>query len=316
MVDRALLARGFHIVVAPLTLQAGPMRSQWDDVYNKLVAQGFSRRPVLEGAGTAAGESYAWAIANPDKVSCIYAENPALRSLMAKEPPIDHLDALARAGVPLLHACGSLDPWLESQTRVVEKRYRDLGGTITVIVDAGRGHDPTAPRDPRPVVDLLITQQKQTPAKEAHLAAAPRDFRFDGTVSRVVLENYLSRAISMEGMLNGRGDLDDNIRMLRETGAKFIGRALCLWGGEAELLHNLERARALVPRVHAADPEMVLQACIFEIVTTQVDQVPVPDWAFVALGGRRRSGTSGMPTCSTPTAVASTSGGKASQSPT
>ena len=29
---------------------------------------------------------------------------------------------------------------------------------------------------------------------------------------------------------------------------------------------------------------MILQACIFEIVTTQVDQVPVPDWAFAALG--------------------------------
>ncbi|MCW3096764.1 MAG: hypothetical protein JWL77_2382 [Chthonomonadaceae bacterium] len=29
---------------------------------------------------------------------------------------------------------------------------------------------------------------------------------------------------------------------------------------------------------------MVLQACIFEVVTTQVEQVPVPDWAFTALG--------------------------------
>jgi hypothetical protein len=72
--------------------------------------------------------------------------------------------------------------------------------------------------------------------------------------------------------------------MLKDTGAKFIGRALCLWGGEANLMRNLERAREQVPRLHAADPEMVLQACIFEIVTTQVDQVPVPDWAFVALG--------------------------------
>ena len=29
---------------------------------------------------------------------------------------------------------------------------------------------------------------------------------------------------------------------------------------------------------------MILQACIFEIVTAQVDRVPVPDWAFLALG--------------------------------
>jgi hypothetical protein len=200
---------------------------------------------------------------------------------MANEPPLDHLDALARAGVPLIHACGSLDPWLESQTRVAEKRYRELGGKMTVIVDEGKGHYPTAPRDPRPVVEFILARQKELLSQAV---PRPRDHRFDGTISREVLENYLSRAISMEGLLNGRGDLDDNIRMLRDTGAKFIGRALCLWGGEADLLRNLGRAKGQVPRVHAADPEMVLQACIFEIVTTQVEQVPVPEWAFVALG--------------------------------
>jgi hypothetical protein len=114
--------------------------------------------------------------------------------------------------------------------------------------------------------------------------AASRDYHFDKTISREVLDNYLSRAISMEGLLNGRGDLDDNIRMLKNTGAKFIGRSLCLWAGEANLLRNLERAKQQLPRVHQADPEMILQAYIFEIVTTQVEQVPVPDWAFVALG--------------------------------
>jgi hypothetical protein len=103
-------------------------------------------------------------------------------------------------------------------------------------------------------------------------------------MSRAVLESYLSRAISMEGLLNGRGDLDDNIRMLKATGAKFIGRSLCLWTREANLLCNLKRAKELLPKVHAAAPDMILQACIFESVSTQVEQVPVPDWAFKALG--------------------------------
>ena len=112
----------------------------------------------------------------------------------------------------------------------------------------------------------------------------PHEYHFDGTISREILENYLDRSITMEGLLNGRGDLDDNIRMLKKTGAKFIGRSLCLWGGEANYLANLERARQQVPKIHAADPEMVLQACVFEIVTTQVEEVPVPDWVFTALG--------------------------------
>ncbi len=109
-------------------------------------------------------------------------------------------------------------------------------------------------------------------------------YQFDKTISREVLESYLSRSITMEGLLNGRGDLDDNIRMLKAIGAKFIGRSLCLWGGEARLLANLERAKQQLPKVRAADPDMILQACIFEIVTTQVEQVPVPDWAFAAFG--------------------------------
>jgi hypothetical protein len=110
------------------------------------------------------------------------------------------------------------------------------------------------------------------------------DYHYDGTISREVLENYLSRSITMEGLLNGRGDLDDNLRMLKHIGAKFAGRSLCLWGHEADFLRNLERARQEIPKVREADSDMILQACVFEIVTTQVEQVPVPEWAFVALG--------------------------------
>jgi len=112
----------------------------------------------------------------------------------------------------------------------------------------------------------------------------PRSYKFKRTISRAVLGNYLARSISIEGLLNGRGDLSDNIRMLGSTGAKYIGRSICLWGGESRLLANFERAKQQLPLVHAADPDMVLEACIFEIVTRDVEQVPVPDWAFLALG--------------------------------
>jgi len=121
-------------------------------------------------------------------------------------------------------------------------------------------------------------------ARADDVAAHPRDYYFDRTISRQVLENYLSRSITMEGLLNGRGNLDDNIRMLHHIGAKFVGRSICLWGGEANLLANLDRAREQMPKARAIDPDIILQACIFEIVTTQVNDVPVPEWAFTALG--------------------------------
>jgi hypothetical protein len=302
-VDLALLARGFYIVAAPVTSQAGPVREQWDTIYLRLTADGFSTKPAMEGEGTGAGEAYSWAIHNPEKISCIYGENPVLRSLMSKGMVIDSLAPLARAGVPLLHVCGSLDPWLGSNTRIAEKKYKELGGKISVIIREGEGHYQVGPVDPKPVVDFISASSKavafavspssalhggpplpQTASPPPPLSPAAGDYHFDRTITREVLENYLSRAISMEGLLNGRGDLDDNIRMLKSTGAKFIGRSICLWGGEANLLNNFERARQQVPKVHQADPDMILEACIFEIVSSQVEQVPVPGWAFSALG--------------------------------
>ena len=156
-VDLALLESGFHIVTGPVPYNAdGPSLKGWNAVYDLLTGHGFAKKPVLEGAGGAAGEAYAWAIANPDKVSCIYGENPVLRCTMTKAQPLDNLAALARAGVPVLHVCGSLDPMYASQTQEAEKRYKELGGSMTVIVQEGQGHYPTAPKDPKPVVDFIV----------------------------------------------------------------------------------------------------------------------------------------------------------------
>jgi hypothetical protein len=125
------------------------------------------------------------------------------------------------------------------------------------------------------------------PAAETSVAPATgpvRDYHFDKVISREVLENYLSRSISMEGVFNGRGDLNDNIRMIKGIGAKYVGRSLCLWNGEANFLHNIERARQEVPEALAADPDLILEACVFETVSPGVEQIPVPDWVFTALG--------------------------------
>ena len=146
----------FHIVTGPVPFNAdGPIRAHWDAVYKHLTSHGFSAKPVMEGVGGAAGEVYNWAIANPDKVSCIYAENPILRSSMSKTQPLDNLAPLAKAGIPLLHVCGNLDPSLDTQTRVAEKRYKELGGPMIVILKPGEGHYPLAPKDPKPVVDFI-----------------------------------------------------------------------------------------------------------------------------------------------------------------
>jgi pimeloyl-ACP methyl ester carboxylesterase len=155
----ALLAKGYYLVLPPIS-GPGAVQKEWDAVYNRMVDNGFAKKVVMEGTGARAGDSYAWAIANPDKVSVIYARNPLLRSPMSKTPPIDNLAPLAKASVPILHDCGSLDPWLTDQTRVVEKRYKELGGKITVLVTEGEGHFPLSRKDPKPVVDFILSSQK------------------------------------------------------------------------------------------------------------------------------------------------------------
>ena len=156
IVDQALLAKGFYIVTGPVPYDDGPVLSQWDATYDYLVSHGFSKKAVMEGAGAAAGEAYAWASENPDKVSCIYGENPIMHSNLAKIPPLDNLAPLAQAKIPLLSVCGSLDPGLVDNTREVEKRYEALDGQITVIIKEGVGHYPLAPTDPKPIVDFIV----------------------------------------------------------------------------------------------------------------------------------------------------------------
>src|SRR6266700_1121052 len=71
---------------------------------------------------------------------------------------------------------------------------------------------------------LALARESSALLLRAQASLRRRNYSFHQTISREVLDNYLSRSISMEGLLNGRGDLTDNIRMLARVGAKYAGR--------------------------------------------------------------------------------------------
>jgi hypothetical protein len=134
---------------------------------------------------------------------------------------------------------------------------------------------------------LLISICKTRPCnamgnRPGAITSPNEDYKFDGTISMKILENYLDRSITMQSLLVGKGDFDDNLRMIKNIGAKYIGRSVCQWGEEAEIPKNLLQEKGLAAKVHESDPEIVLQACIFEIVTPGVGQLEVPAWAFIA----------------------------------
>ncbi|MDB6040383.1 MAG: hypothetical protein JWM99_4224 [Verrucomicrobiales bacterium] len=124
-------------------------------------------------------------------------------------------------------------------------------------------------------------------------ASRGQEFHFDGSISRQVLENYLDRSISFTELLhddltqarNSRGvDPHDNMRLILSSKAKFVGRALMLWGREQNLSNFLARARPYASQLHQADPELVLQAAAFEIVTRGVETISIPESVFAAFG--------------------------------
>ena len=114
--------------------------------------------------------------------------------------------------------------------------------------------------------------------------AQERDYAFDGSISREVLENYLSRSMTNMDLLMGRGNFDDNLRMIQNTGVKFAGRAIYRWGGETALPNLLKSGKLAARNVHAMDPDIILQAGEFEIVTTQVNQLKIPAKVFELFG--------------------------------
>jgi hypothetical protein len=119
------------------------------------------------------------------------------------------------------------------------------------------------------------------------------ELHFDTTISREVLERYLSRSISFTELLhddlseplNKRGvDPRDNMRVLLSTGAKLIGRALMVWGSEQNLATYLTRAKPYIETLHHADPDMILQAAAFEIVTQDVESIVIPERVLSEFG--------------------------------
>jgi pimeloyl-ACP methyl ester carboxylesterase len=75
-----------------------------------------------------------------------------------KGNPVDNLQPLAAAHIPLLHVYGDADktlPW-EENTGVVAARYKALGGNITLIPKPGGDHHPHGLTNPAPIVDFIF----------------------------------------------------------------------------------------------------------------------------------------------------------------
>lgn len=121
--------------------------------------------------------------------------------------------------------------------------------------------------------------------------AQSKAFHFDSNgIDREVLENYLDRSITLSCVLAPRpADEDinkDDIRMIKNTGAKFIGRAIFRWENE-RILNSPSfwtKAETIIKELHAYDPDIIFQGCLFEAISEDVNTIPIPEWVFQSYG--------------------------------
>lgn len=116
-----------------------------------------------------------------------------------------------------------------------------------------------------------------------------RTFDFYGSMPRDVLNSYLSRAVTHFGIgydnLSTSRTFEDDLRMLLHEGAKFIGRAALIWSTSKEIGEHFRFCRERAALAHRADPQFILQACVFECIgKQQVEAVSIPAYVFEAFG--------------------------------
>lgn len=114
-------------------------------------------------------------------------------------------------------------------------------------------------------------------------------FYFNGSMSEAVLRRYASRAVTHQMLCIDDPIFEEDMRMILNIGAKYIGRAAHFsWMGhmsEEQVEEHYKKAKENACKVHEADPEIILQAGVFEIIYRKtVENQKIPAWVFEAFG--------------------------------
>jgi Prolyl oligopeptidase family len=141
-------------------------RALYSSFYELLVQKrGLSRKPCLLARSRGGLMLYNWAVEHPESVGCIAGIYPVcnltsyprldracgaygmteqqLAATLAKHNPVDRVEPLARARVPILHIHGDVDTVvpIEKNSAELARQYRQFGGEMTLLVMKGQGHN-------------------------------------------------------------------------------------------------------------------------------------------------------------------------------
>jgi pimeloyl-ACP methyl ester carboxylesterase len=196
--DITLLEHGFHLAYIDVqNMYGAPIALRhMSSFYEHLTREhALSKRAALEGFSRGGLFALNWAIAHQDNVACLYLDAPvcnfkswpagmgdspgspndwerckAVYGLTEEQAahyaggPLDNLQPLALARIPILCVCGAADTVVPMQenTDVLAERYRAQGGPIEVIAKPDCEHHPHSLKDPTPIVEFVIASATQT----------------------------------------------------------------------------------------------------------------------------------------------------------
>jgi sialidase-1 len=183
---KQLLDQGFYVVGAYVgeTFANPKSREQFDVLYKHVTQEyGLAPKACLLAQSRGGLNQYNFAANHPDRVECIagifpvgdlssypglkraapaYGMTPEeLEKQLTQHNPIDRLEPIAKAKIPVLHVHGDADKVvpLEKNSAVIAERYKALGGPMELIIVPGKGHqnDP-AFFESEPILKFLLKQ--------------------------------------------------------------------------------------------------------------------------------------------------------------
>ncbi len=110
-----------------------------------------------------------------------------------------------------------------------------------------------------------------------------KNYSFDTTISKEVLCNYLERSVTAADLYIS-DTLEDDLRVIKKLGIKFLGRASGIWYVMMDDDEHFKLSKRLADRVHEVDSDIILQACVFEAVFNAMNNIKIPSYVFEAFG--------------------------------
>ncbi|MBE6770257.1 MAG: hypothetical protein E7548_05835 [Ruminococcaceae bacterium] len=109
-------------------------------------------------------------------------------------------------------------------------------------------------------------------------------YYFDGSIGLDTLNNYLNRVSTYCQFFQPEESDELVIESIVGIGAKYIQRAACMWSPSRWEYAIEGQIKKRMDKIHALDPEIIFEACIFECVDNRVEQIAIPKETFEAFG--------------------------------